>query len=201
MKNNITIAGWNLGRLVNRVLLVALVCLASTLTSLNASAAPNGRDRYQVLGTIESIDSAANTITVKLSDGTDKTLQLGKRLMVNGREETRGRAESALRANERAVIYYTEKDGGETAVDVESLNHAMRRTVTGELVSVDKDNKVLILKTAGGMDERFRVQNDAVIETGDSVMTFAQFEPQSGAQITLHYEDAAGSLEVSRIKH
>ena len=32
-------------------------------------------------------------------------------------------------------------------------------------------------------------------------MTFAQFETQSGSQITLHYEDPLGIVEVSRIKH
>ena len=200
MKNNTAKANWKLGKLVGGVLFVAMVCLAGALASLNASAAPNGRYKYQVLGTIETVDSAANTITVRLSDGTDKTLQLGKRLMINGREETRSRAEAALTAQERAVIYFTEKGGEETAVDVESLNHAMRRTVAGEVVSVDKDNKVLVLKTAAGMDEKFRVQNDAVIETGDGVMTFAQLEPQSGAQITLHYEDPMGLVRVSRIK-
>ena len=94
-----------------------------------------------MLGTIENIDSAANTITVKLSDGTDKTLQLPKRLTVNGREETRSRAESALTAQERAVIYYTNKGGGEMAVDLEALNHAMPKTVTGTLISANKDQQ------------------------------------------------------------
>ena len=45
------------------------------------------------------------------------------------------------------------------------------------------------------------MQNDAVIETGDGVTLFAQFEPQSDALITLHYKDPEGMIEVSRIKH
>jgi hypothetical protein len=154
-----------------------------------------------LLGTIENIDSAANTITVRLADGTDKTLQLAKRLVVNGREETRSRAESGLMARERAVIYYTDKGNDETAVDVESLNHAMRRTITGTLISADKGNRTVVLRTANGKEETFRVQNDAVIESSDGVMIFAQFEPQAGAQITLHYQDPLGMAEVSRIKH
>jgi hypothetical protein len=153
-----------------------------------------------VLGTIENIDSAANTITVRLSDGTDKTLQLAKRLVVNGREETRNRAESRLMARERAVIYYTDKGRDETAIDLESLNHVMRRTTTGTLISADKDNKTLVLRTANGKEETFRVQNDAVIETGDGVMLFTQFEPQSDELVTLHYEDPLGMVKVSRIK-
>ena len=201
MKDNKAIGHWKLSRLVGEVLLVALVCLTSTLASRVASAAPNAHERYLVLGTIENVDSAANTITVRLSDGSDKTLQLAKRLTLNGREETRSRAESGLAAQERAVIYYTDKSGDETVVDVESLNHAMRRTVTGTLISADKDAKRLVLRTANGKDETFRVQNDAVIETGDSVMIFAQFEPQLGSQITLHYVDPLGMVEVSRIKH
>jgi hypothetical protein len=201
MKDNKAIAHWKLARLVGEVLLVALVCLTSTLASRDASAAPNAHERYLVLGTIENIDSAANTITVRLSDGTDKTLQLAKRLTLDGRSETRSRAESELTAQERAVIYYTDKSGDETVVDVESLNHAMHKTVTGTLISADKDNKIVVLRTANGKDETFRVQNDAVIETGNSVMIFAQFEPQSGSQITLHYEDPLGMVKVSRIKH
>jgi len=188
MKDNKAIV-WNLERLGEAVLLVALVCLTSTLASRDASAATNRRESYQVLGTIENIDTAANTITVRLSDGTDKTLQLAKRFMVNGREETRTRAESALTARERAVIYYTNEGGGETAIDLESLNHVMRKTVTGTLVSANKDNKIVVLRTAGGKEESFRVQNDAVIETGDGVMLFEQFEPQSDELVTLHYED------------
>ena len=191
---------WKLGRLGGAVLLVALVCLTSTLASRDASAATNKRESYLVLGTIENIDTAANTITVKLSDGTDKTLQLGKRLMVNGREETRSRAESALTARERAVIYYTDKGTDETAVDVESLSHAMRRTITGTLIRADKDGKTVTLRTANGKEETFRVQNDAVIETGDGVMLFEQFAPQSDALVTLHYEDPLGMVKVSRIK-
>ena len=197
MNHNKALVNGKFGWVIWRVLLITLVCRVGGLASGNASAA----SRYRVLGTIESIDSTANTITVRLSDGTDKTLQLAKRLMINGREEARSRAESALTAQERAVIYYTDKGGDETAVDVESLGHAMRRTVTGTLVSADKETRTVVLRTANGKDETFRVQNDAVIETGDGVMTFAQFEPQSGAQVTLHYEDPDGMLEVSRIKH
>ena len=201
MKDNESLVHWKFGRLVGAVLLVALVCLMNTLASRDASAASNGREKYLVLGTIENIDSAANTITVKLSDGTDKTLQLAKRLVVNGREETRSRVEFGLMARERAVIYYTDKGSDQTAVDVESLNHAMRRTITGTLISADKDNKTVVLRTANGKEETLRVQNDAVIESGDSLMIFAQFEPQAGSQITLHYQDPLGMTEVSRIKH
>ena len=201
MKDNKSIVHWRLGQLVGAVLLVALVCLMSMLATRDASAAANGREEYLVLGTIENIDSAANTITVRLSDGTDKTLQLAKRLKVNGREETRSQAESALAAHERAVIYYANKSGDETAVDVESLNHAMHRVVTGTLIRADKDDKTLVLRVADGKEETFRVQNDAVIETGDGVMIFTQFEPQAGEQITLHYEDPLGMVKVNRIKH
>src|SRR6267142_3078619 len=150
MKENKLIVRWKWGRLVGAVLLVAWVCLLGTLASRTASAAPNGHEKYLVLGTIENIDSAANTITVKLSDGTEKTLQLAKRLTVNGREETRSRAESVLTAQERAVVYYTDKSGDETAVEVESLHHAMRRTVTGMLIGADKDHKTVTLRTANG---------------------------------------------------
>jgi len=197
MNDNKAVVNGKFGWLIWNVWLITLVCLVGIWASANASAAT----RYRLLGTIENIDTTANTITVRLFDGTDKTLQLARRLRVNGREETRSRAESALTAQERAVIYYTDKGGGETAVDVESLGHAMRKTVTGTLTSADKDKRTVVLRTANGKDETFRVQNDAVIETGDGVMTFAQFEPQTGAQITLHYEDPGGMLEVNRIKH
>jgi hypothetical protein len=103
-------------------------------------------------------------------------------------------------ARERAVIYYTDKGRDETAIDLESLNHVMRRTTTGTLIRADKDNKTVVLRTANGKEETFRVQNDAVIETGDGVMLFAQFEPQSDELVTLHYEDPLGMVKVSRIK-
>jgi len=198
MKHNMMV--WKSGRIVGFTLMVTLVCLMGTQAARVASAAPDRHERFQVLGTIENIDSAAGTITVRLSDGSDKSLRLAKHLTVNGREETTRRAESALAVRERAVIYYTENGGDETAVDVESLNHAMRRTVTGTLISADKDGKTVVLRTANGKEETFRVKNDAVIETADNVMTFDRFEPQSGVQITLHYEDPAGLVEVSRIK-
>jgi hypothetical protein len=40
----------------------------------------------------------------------------------------------------------------------------------------DRDNKTVVMRTANGKEETFRVQDSAVIETSDSVMTFAQFE-------------------------
>lgn len=199
MKDNRVIGIWKSGWLISGVLLVA-VCLAGMLAVRDASAS-NGREKYEVLGTIENIDSAANTITVKLFDGTNKTMQLAKHLTVNGREETRNHAESGLAAQARAVVYYTDKGGEQTAVDVETLNHASRKTVTGTIISADKNNGTLVLRTANGNDQTFRVQTDAIIETGDNVMIFAQFEPQSGAQITLHYVDALGVEAISRVKH
>ena len=201
MKDNKSIVSVMLGRLVGAVLVIALVCFASMLVSPDVNAAPHSHAKYLVLATIENIDSVANTMTVRLSDGTDRTLQLAKHVTVNGRNERRSQAESDLMAKERAVISYTARDGDETAVDVESLNHAMRKTVMGTLISADKENKILVLRRADGREEIFRVQNDAVIETGDSVMTFAQFEPQAGLQVTLHYKDILGMVEVSRIKH
>ena len=90
MKENKAMVNEKFGRLSGDVLLFTLVCLVAALASGNASAAT----RYRVLGTIENVDSAGNTITVRLSDGTDKTLQLAKHVMVNGREETRSRARS-----------------------------------------------------------------------------------------------------------
>src|SRR4029077_19188237 len=89
---------WKLRRLGGAALLVALACLMAALASREAGATTNKRESYLVLGTIEKIDSSANTITVRLSDGTDKTFQLAKRLVVNGREETRNHAESGLMA-------------------------------------------------------------------------------------------------------
>jgi len=200
MKDNKSILNRKWKQLVGAVLLVAVICL-TMLLSHNANAASNSRERYLLLGTIENIDSAANTITVRLFDGTDKTLRLAKHLTVNGHEEKRTRAESRLLAQERAAIYYANNGGDETAVDVESLNHAMRKAVTGTLISADKDNMTLVMRTANGKEETFRVRNDAVIETGDSVMIFAQFEPKSGTQIILHYQDPLGVTEVNRVKH
>jgi hypothetical protein len=199
MKDNESVI-WKMKRLGGAVLIVAFVCLTSTLSSRDASAATSKRQSYEVLATIENIDSATNTITVKLSDGTDKTLELAKRLTINGREETRSRAESALTARERAVIYYNNQGGGETAVDLESVDHVMPKIVTGTLTTANKDSKILVLRMADGKEESFRVQNDAVIETGDGIMLFEQFEPQSDELITLHYKDPQGMIEVSRIK-
>src|SRR5215471_222346 len=119
------IGNFNFRRLFIDVLLVVLACLAIALIAGYASGARTKSERYRVLGTIENIDSTANTITVKLSDGTEKTLSLAERLTVNGREEQRTRAESALANSERAIIYYTEDNGKESAVDIESLAHAM----------------------------------------------------------------------------
>jgi hypothetical protein len=62
------------------------------------------------------------------------------------------------------------------------------------------DNKIVVLRTASGKEETFRVQNDAVIETGHGVVLFAQFEPQSDELVTLHYADPLGTVRVSRIK-
>lgn len=200
MKSNMYVVGGKLARMLGGMSLAALVCLAGTLAASTASASPNRGERYVLLGTIDNVDSAGNAITIKLSDGTEKTLQLAKRMMVNGRDEKMGRAEAALTPNERAVIYYKVRAGEETAVDVESVNHAMRKAVTGSVVSADKAGNRLILQLANGREETFRVQNDAVIETGDNVMTFAQFDPQPGAQITLHYDDSLGTPEVSRVK-
>src|SRR6185312_9743662 len=171
MKDNKSILNRKLGELAGAVMFVALVCLTTMLSSQNASAASNPREKYMVLGTIENIDSAANTITVRLFDGTDKSMQLSKRLMVNGRAEKRTRAESRLMPQERAVIYYA-----------------------------DKGSMTLVIRTARGKDETFRVQSDAVIETGDSVMTFTQFEANPGTQIVLHYQDPLGMTEVRRVK-
>jgi len=188
-----------LARVMGLAALAAIVCLTGALLARDASAATN-RNKYVIVGTIESVDSAGNAITVKLSDGTEKTLQLAKRLTVNGREEKMSRAEPGLATQPRAVISYTKNGAEETAVEVESLNHSMRKTVTGSLVSADKATNTLVLQLANGRQKTFSVKNDAVIETNDSVTTFLQFEPQQGAQLTLHFEDALGVSEVSRMR-
>ena len=199
VKGNTAAARGRLALLLGAAPLAAMVFLTTALLPRAASAATKN-ERYVVLGTIESVDNAGKAITVRLSDGTEKTLRLAQHMVVNGRAEKESRAESALAPQERAVISYKEDGAGETAVEVESLNHAMPGAVTGSVVTADKAAGRLVLRLANGREEAFRVKEGAVIETGDGVTTFAQLDPQQGTQITLHFRDAVGMAEVSRLR-
>ena len=195
-----TAARGRLALLLGAAPLAAMVLLTAALLPRGASASTMRDERYVVLGTIESVDNAGNAITVRLPDGREKTLRLAQRMVVNGRAEGMSRAASELVPQERAVISYKVDGMEEKAVDVESLDHAMPAVVTGSVVSADKAANRLVLRLANGREEIFRVKEGAVIETADGVTTFFQFEPQQDAQITLHFRNAFGMAEVSRLR-
>jgi hypothetical protein len=142
-------------------------------------------------GTISKIDADAKMLVVKTSDGVEHTLHLVSKTAVHGaggaadmgKDSWRG-----LKTNSEVVAHYTEHGTEKTAVEIDKVGKDGLKSTEGTIKELDKGGKKVVVKTADGSEEAFRLTGNAAKDGGKDVAEAAA----KGTKTTVYYTEEAG---------
>jgi len=144
-----------------------------------------------IKGTVKKIEAESKTVIVAAADGTEHAVQLVSRTVVYGFGKTRTGAREALQSLKEGsdvVVHYTKKGAEKIAAEVDHVGTDGLKRAEGTIARFDRIGKRMIVKTAQGTEETYRLADHAARDAGKAVVAGAE---QSG-KVIVYYLDEGG---------
>jgi hypothetical protein len=167
-----------IGSLMLALMLVATVFAADDVVSA-------------VHGTIEKVDSASKTVVIKTSDGTEHTVHFVDKTTVHGADATaKAGADSwhGLKEGTEVVAHYTTRGTEDTAVEFDKVGKDGLKSTDGAIKEISRGGKILVVKTADGTEETFRLTGHATADAGKGIAAGTE----KGTKVTVYYTEDSG---------
>jgi hypothetical protein len=144
-----------------------------------------------VHGTVEKVDAAGHTIVVKTGDGTEHSLHFVKETTVHGADASADAAKDSwhgVTEGTEVVAHYTKRGTEDTAVEVDKVGKDGLKATTGTIKAIDRGGKVIVVKTADGTEETFKLTDHAVKDSGEDIGKGTE----KGAKVVVYSTEESG---------
>ena len=139
-------------------------------------------------GTITKVDSSTKTVVVKATDGTEHTVHVVAKTSVQGTEAGAKDTFHGLKEGTEVVAHYTTKGTDKTAVEIDRVGKDGIKAVEGTVSTVDRGGKKLVVKSADGTEQAFKLTDHAAVDAAKDVQKGAE----KSAKVTVYYTESAG---------
>jgi hypothetical protein len=167
-----------MGSLILASMLITSVCGAQDVVSA-------------VHGTIRKIDSSTKTIVVKTADGSEHSLHFVAKTTVHGADDSMKSTEDSwhgLKEGTEVVAHYTTRGTEDTAVEIDKVGKDGLKAMDGTIKDFDRGGKTLVVKTADGTEQTFRLTGHATEDGGKDIAKGTE----KGVKITVYYTEYGG---------
>jgi hypothetical protein len=144
-----------------------------------------------LVGEVLKLDAGAKTISVKMADGTEHTLHFVGKTTVHGAQAAGAGGQDAfhgLKEGGQVAVHYTAKGTDETAQEVDNLGKDGLKATEATVTHIDRGAKTMAVKTAGGVEETYRLSESAARDAGKDVGEGAE----KTGKVTVYYTEEAG---------
>jgi hypothetical protein len=138
-------------------------------------------------GTVNKVYAAANTITVKATDGVEHLFHFTKRTLVHGTREADD-ALDGLAEGSRVVVHYVADSAEKTAVEVDRIGADGLNSIEGVVTRVDHEAGTFSIRLADGTTETLELSERAASDVGKDIDRAAA----AGERVIVYYTDEAG---------
>jgi arginine repressor len=172
--------------------LIGIVFAAVLYAAAVSAAAGVG---HAIVGSVDKVDTAAKTISVKTADGTVEVFEFTERTAVTGAKDVAKVADLSGKSTYHFVVRYTEDGARKIATGLEYVGEGAWRAARGTVVGVDHAARTVVVKTADGAEWTFDAGKHAVVETGRGIAKLGDETGEGlvkGAKVTVHYTEEGG---------
>ena len=169
------------------IVFAAVLCAAAVSAASGAG--------HAIVGTVDKVDTAAKTITVKTVDGTVEVLQFTEKTAVMGAKDVAKVADLTGKSTYHFVVRYTEDGARKTATGLEYVGDGAWKAARGTVVGVDHAARTVVVKAANGAEWTFDAGKHAVVESGRGIAKLGDETGEGlakGAEVTVHYTEEGG---------
>ena len=150
---------------------------------------------HAAIGTVTSIDSAAQTITL-LQAGTTRRLfktnasgkvELDKRISKDTQQAASFQAEGAF-----VVVFYFGEEQNPTAIALRSLGKGPFASITGKVTNWDRHRRAITVTDAAGAVHQFKISPETIADTSMGSVDGARYQAQNGDRVRVVSELESG---------
>jgi VCBS repeat-containing protein len=148
-----------------------------------------------VVGSVEKVDTATKTITVKTADGTEDTFKYTEKTTVTGAKDVASASDLAGKSSYHFVIHYTKVGSDKVATGMDYAGKGTWKATKGTVVAVDDSAKTVSIKTADGTVETYHVSEHCTVDAGKGIAKAGDKTGDSvamGSEVTVHYTEEGG---------
>jgi arginine repressor len=160
---------------------------ASQAAPASAAKTPNSVV-HAISGTVESVDHAAKTVSVKTADGTVDVVKVTEHTTVSGLKSGAKYTDLGAEKGAHVVVRYTGEGATKTGTGIDYFGKESEKVLKGTVVGVDNAAKTITVKTEKGTEEVVRVSDRATVDTGKGVAKGVE----KGADVTVHFTERGG---------
>ncbi len=144
-----------------------------------------------VHGTIKKIDSGTKTIVVRTDDGAEHSFHFVATTTVHGVDATAsasGDSWHGMKEGSEVMAHYTTRGTEETAVEIDKVGQDGLKTMDGTVKHIDRGGRTLVVKTADGTEQTFRLTGHATEDGGAHIARGTE----KGVKVTVYYTEQGG---------
>lgn len=144
-----------------------------------------------VHGTVDKVDAGTKTIVVKSADGTKHSLHFVDTTAVHGADATADAGKESwhgLSSGSEVVAHYTKRAGRDTAVEVDRVGEGGLKATRGTIKDIDRGSKTMVIKTADGTEETFKLTDRAAKDSGKGIAKGTE----RGSKVVVYSTEDAG---------
>jgi ABC-type Fe3+-hydroxamate transport system substrate-binding protein len=148
-----------------------------------------------VVGSVEKVDTATKTMTVKTADGTEDTFKYTEKTTVTGAKDVASASDLAGKSSYHFVIHYTKVGSDKVATGMDYAGKGTWKATKGTVVAVDDSAKTVSIKTADGTVETYHVSEHCTVDAGKGIGKAGSATGESvakGSEVTVHYTEEGG---------
>jgi hypothetical protein len=153
-----------------------------------------------VEGTVKKVDAGTKTVVVKTADGTEHTVHFVKKTSVHGWDATEAGAKDGMHGvseGSHVVVHYTAVGADKTAQEVDRIGDGGLRVTEGTVSKIDRDTKIIAVKTADGVEATYKITDHAVVDAGKDVGKGVE----KASKVTVYYTEEGGKKVVHFFKN
>jgi hypothetical protein len=144
-----------------------------------------------IKGTVKKIDTESKTVIVEAVDGTEHAVRFVSNTVVYGFGKTRKGAREALQSvkeGSEVVVHYTRRGAEKIAAEVDHVGTDGLKRAEGTIARIDRVGKMIVVKTANGAEETYRLADHAARDAEKAVVA----ETEKSGKVIVYYMDEGG---------
>jgi hypothetical protein len=144
-----------------------------------------------VHGVVTKTDAATHTIVVKTKDGTEETFHWVGTTTVKGADATADASKDVFKGVKEGsdvVVHYTVKGTEKTGVEIDKLGKDGLKSVDGTVTKVGDGGKTVVVKTADGTEQTFKVAGSDTATAATDIGKGAD----KTSKVTVYYTEKGG---------
>ena len=187
---------------IRGAILVAMLVAGGVIAAqaAQAPAADKAKSKpveHAIAGTVESVDTAAKTVSIKTADGTVKVVKVTDKTTVEGLKAGANYTALGAEKGSHVVVKYTGEGADATSDGIKYIGKGTVKVSEGTVTKVDDAAKTVTVKTASGAEEVYHVTAEGTVDTGKGIAKGTT----KGAKVSVYYTEEGGKKVAHFFKH